>query len=129
MGCNIHAYAEVTWDKRGEAKYLAHIGFNRNYGLFALMANVRNNGDFSPVVEPKGLPSGLSWQVEDERKDWEGDGYSHSWLSFEELEEVQRRYVAREGVESTELDAVIGLMRAFKKHNHAEPRLVFWFDN
>jgi len=86
--------SEVTW-------------FNdRNYNLFAILANVRNSFDFVPISEPRGLPDDLghdgrrlagleskdvldaSVVGEDDDDDdndiWLGD-HSFSWLTVKEL--------------------------------------------
>jgi hypothetical protein len=69
MGCDIHAYIEYrdpktkeipntpkTWCCWGRRYYVW-----RNYMMFGLLAGVR--GQAEPVVEPRGIPDGLSWEV------------------------------------------------------------------
>jgi hypothetical protein len=80
---------------------------DRNYNLFAILAGVRNNFDFEPISEPRGLPNDLSAEVRklveygDEEEDAldaeviaeeaEDDNdvslgdHSQSWLTLREL--------------------------------------------
>ena len=57
MGCDIHAYVEykpkgnTNWQSFGK-----RLNPGRYYGMFALLANVRNNGDLKPVAELRGVP-------------------------------------------------------------------------
>lgn len=99
MGCDIHAFIE---ERRigSEDKFwwFASVEINRNYQLFALMAGVRYevermNG-FTPISTPKGLPDDVGFHVQGESESWEGDGHSHSWLTLDELEKVERDYGA-----------------------------------
>ena len=111
MGCDIHLYVEKkTADKRWVAidgpnrwfgKYeddketrLDWLYYDRNYDLFAILADVRNGygvagidtGDgFIPIAEPKGLPKDVSPDVKEISDDWDVDGHSHSWFTLSEL--------------------------------------------
>jgi hypothetical protein len=66
---------------------------DRNYNLFAILADVRNDFDFKPIAGPRGLPDDLSAEVvkltdpsdDDDSNDvWLGD-HSHSCLTVQEL--------------------------------------------
>lgn len=107
MGTDIHMYVEVRkdgqWesaDKWEESKYSEgrmtinwgdHLYDDRNYHLFAILADVRNGqgvagldtGDrFNPISPPKGLPIDVTGLVS---KDiWD---HTFSWLTFTELME------------------------------------------
>lgn len=114
MGCDIHLYVErkvddkwVTADKwtpdpyadEGEESRLIvdyHDCFysERNYDLFAMLADVRNNigfggcvpgAGFNPIVEPKGLPDDVSPEVKRESDELGLGFHSHSWLTLAEL--------------------------------------------
>ena len=115
MGTDIHMYAETRrnkqWTKVGEVfkdnwynankpesrwnkPYTDHPYDDRNYDLFAILANVRNghgfagcrtSNGFNPIAEPKGLPNDVTPEVQDELRDW--DGHSYSWFSLKELKE------------------------------------------
>lgn len=115
MGCDIHLYVErkvddkwVTADKwtpdpysdEGEEHQLivddddCFYG-ERNYDLFAILADVRNGHGtagiitgtgFNPISEPKGLPNDVSPEVKAASDFWGSEGHSHSWLTLAELQ-------------------------------------------
>lgn len=67
---------------------------NRNYDLFAILANVRNGsgfagvdtGDgFKPIDLPRGVPKDASSFYKKLVKKWSGDGHSHSYFTLQEL--------------------------------------------
>lgn len=70
---------------------------DRNYGVFAILANVRNYEDATPIAEPRGLPDDLCDELRHGNRDgedvdfdetggyWLGD-HSHSWLTLTELQ-------------------------------------------
>ena len=97
MGCDIHAYTEQlidgkwvsnqAWaDKYGdgsldvewETRYT-----NRNYHLFGLLADVREDTGFN--LTPRGLPLDVSPQVKLASDDWGSDAHSHSFFTLQEL--------------------------------------------
>ena len=110
MGCDIHMHAE-KWDdnacewvwlkppltkeryyERGPFMRLEY--FWRNYDLFAILADVRNDRGFGghvtgtgfePISEPKGLPEDCSPYVKRQAEKWNCDGHSHSWLMLSEV--------------------------------------------
>jgi hypothetical protein len=89
---------------KGEGHVVREFFHDRNYDVFAILANVRNGygfagldtGDgFEPIDEPRGLPDDLSdeiraalrdddWDYDDPQWFWLGD-HSHSWLTVQEL--------------------------------------------
>jgi len=109
MGCDIHLYqeqkidgqwksADVWSDKykegRASVAYDDMAYYDRNYNLFAILADVRNGrgfagvntgAGFNPIAQPKGLPDDISEQVRAEAKYWQRDGHSHSWLTLREV--------------------------------------------
>jgi hypothetical protein len=110
MGCDIHFYVETqqpngiwksadTWvDEYQDGElcvpYDSAYYNDRNYDLFAILADVRNGrgfagvetGDgFNPISAPKGLPSDCSPQVKASAERWGCNGHSHSWLTVSEL--------------------------------------------
>ena len=108
MGCDIHMHVEykrtVSGNERwicadyfrpnpywngideDESKY-ALIGFcdNRNYDLFATLANVRNYGKTDFIDEPRGLPEDVTAEVKADSDSWGMDGHSHSYMTLQEL--------------------------------------------
>lgn len=94
MGCDIHSFAEVK--ENGSWKVVEDYRpfQDRNYQLFALLADVRNGSGFAgcdtgnhiePISIPKGLPKDCSAKVQLNSDDWDIDGHSHSWLTLKEL--------------------------------------------
>lgn len=67
---------------------------DRNYELFAFLADVRNGTGFAgtdtgdkiiPLAEPRGVPVNASVDWKAENYDWGGDMHSQSWFTLEEL--------------------------------------------
>lgn len=119
MGCDIHLYTEVLedgswrpllppaqsthWDPANydspedAERYridLPQTFGDRNYGLFAILAGVRNGSGFAgtdlgdptiPITEPRGVPDDASADYRREVEQWGGDGHSHSWLSLADV--------------------------------------------
>lgn len=86
MGCDIHFHSEVKrngkWEHHSEAK------IERNYALFAKMANVRNWASARPIVpisQPKGLPEDATELTKLHSEKYGIDGHSHSWLNAMEI--------------------------------------------
>lgn len=65
----------------------------RNYNLFAILANVRNDYGFIPISMPKGLPDDISPEIKAEANFYGADGHSHSWLTLKELLEYDWQQV------------------------------------
>lgn len=81
---------------------------DRNYNLFAILAGVRNNFDFEPIAEPRGLPDDLSAEVKRldyaEQEDEDADDndvslgdHSQSWLTLAELQAYNWNREVKEG--------------------------------
>lgn len=93
MGCDIHIWAEVR--ENGKWKMKGPVDLNRNYNLFAILANVRNGRGFAgiktgegfnPISDPKGVPDDASPEYKEKVSDWDGDGHSHSFHTLKELQ-------------------------------------------
>jgi len=75
MGCDIHIYIEYKNRKirsdGSKHNWLSHggrINGGRNYGLFALMADIRNYDELSVAVAPRGMPDDAAYYaVNDDR--------------------------------------------------------------
>lgn len=70
MGTDIHAYLDYDFpsdcsDSVGTSGF-GRFRISRDYTLFSLIAGVR--GGFEPVVEPRGLPEKVSYQVENDNR-------------------------------------------------------------
>jgi len=111
MGCDIHLSVERKNPTTGNWDFVSPEGLapqddwdrkrgfwdwcgGRNYGLFSILANVRNGfgfagvdtGDgYNPIANPKGIPEDASPEYLAQVKRWEGDGHSHSFFTVREL--------------------------------------------
>ena len=108
MGCDIHNHIEYKRTVNGEEKWFCGDYFkvnpyyergdkyerklelvpfceNRNYGLFSLLADVRNYGGNEPISQPRKLPKDLSKEVKADARRWGIDGHSHSYFTLQEL--------------------------------------------
>lgn len=135
MGCDIHLYVEKKvdgkWQIQGKFEDADDEGYRefsgpsfyneRNYNLFAVLADVRNGRGFAgittgkgfnPISEPRGVPDDASEDYFCMVEQWGCDGHSHShhtlrqlleydwtqtskiegWLSMAEFEEWSRWY-------------------------------------
>lgn len=115
MGCSIHVHVEVkvgdTWHHQSQGNFF------RSYDLFAMMADVRNEGNIAPISEPRGLPDDVTETTYLGSEEWGDDGHSHSWLSSKEVGLVEKW---------------IEPIDDWKWNDFGEVddwRLVFWFDN
>ena len=125
MGCDIHLYTERRQKKDDKEIWICCDHFRRNpysilhpeelyekeweivsiyddrdYNLFAALADVRNYDRVIPIDKPRGLPEDVSKDVYNESLRWESDGHSHSWLTAKELFIYQRKHLTkrREGI-------------------------------
>lgn len=110
MGCDIHFYVEQkingkwvsadTFEKTGDGdddvyfRQKDEYYGDRNYNLFAILADVRNGrgfagvktGDgFNPISAPRGLPEDVSMETRRQSDGMGCDGHSHSWFTLREL--------------------------------------------
>lgn len=115
MGCNIHCRFERrnpdgTWesvlntkpttddlqrhkweceDARAEGKpdpamFRRYTG--RDYRLFAMLADVRNDGSITPIAPTeRGVPADASVEYLRLVEQWGVDGHSHTWVTMEEV--------------------------------------------
>ncbi len=108
MGCDIHLYTErkrsinnkEKWTNadnwklnpyydsgdESEPEYRINPACSwRNYTLFSILANVRNQSENKPIAEPKGLPADVTEIVKQMSDKWGSDGHSHSFFTMKEL--------------------------------------------
>lgn len=102
MGCDIHTNVEVrqadgSWKNYHEWSDSSPKGEfmdNRNYDLFAILADVRNGRGFAgvvtgagfvPIDDPRGVPPDASPEYEAWVAQWDGDGHSHSYFTVAEM--------------------------------------------
>lgn len=86
--------AEPAWcswcDGKGRKAETFYHG--RNYGTFAILANVRNSrrvfgagAMFDPIADPRGVPRDASDAYIAAQWRYDADGHSHSWFTVQEL--------------------------------------------
>lgn len=107
MGCDIHVYLEERkvvnsvsmwcnidkweinpyYDKNNGSTEYNHVScfLDRDYDLFATLADVRNYGLIKPMCQPRGLPKDANIYTLQESLSWGEDGHSHSWFTMKEL--------------------------------------------
>lgn len=84
-------YGEREWER-------LDIYRPRNYGLFSVLANVRNNGYWEPISLPKGVPNDIDTFTKEQVEIWDGDGHSHSYFTLKELKDWARENKTRKNV-------------------------------
>lgn len=102
MGCDIHPHVEYKfrgkWRCGDYFRMAAHsqtetkpiytlieLCGDRNYALFATLANVRNYGNTAYIDEPRGLPSNASEFVKNDYHSCEDWAHSCSYVTLKEL--------------------------------------------
>ncbi len=136
MGCDIHLHVEIK--VRGEWLHYNQPRIKRDYALFTKMAGVRNYDDeIDPISEPRGIPLDCTKTTQLVCDHWDTDGHSHSWLSYEEISQLQEWHEKRTDSYFKFYDN-FGYMFGNgwrSKHRCDDPefledvRFIFWFDN
>jgi hypothetical protein len=100
MGCDIHAYSE-TKTKYGWWELHGKPNDDRNYNFFGIIAGVRR--DDNTIFEPRGIPKGLSSDVEALYEHWKPDAHSESYLTLADLKSIdQNQMIKISGLMKTE---------------------------
>jgi len=136
MGCDIHLHIEM----KVEGKWL-HYGcpaIDRDYALFAKMADVRNYGNITPISKARGFPNdGVSKLTAVCFEYEKPDAHSISWLNKKEIDVLTEWYDRRfkehvkwgcwnhHGIKSY----LCGNNITSEVKGIDDVRLVFWFDN
>jgi hypothetical protein len=107
---------------------------DRNYFLFAILADVRNGYGIEPLSEPRGVPADSCYPIKYIVNEWEGDGHSHSYFTLKELLDVDwsKYCVKLPEVDRTDwLDDFKQTLNILKEidSNPENVRCVFFFDN
>ena len=122
----VYKYNTKLSDPRTDQPYCG-----RNYGLFGVLAGVRD-GSFDMITEYlRGLPDDVSEEVSKISDDWEMDGHSHNYIYLNEILESSYYKMSDEELEQ------YGFTYFFRTvvndlleiGNPDNLRLVFWFDN
>lgn len=87
MSCDINLHAEQKVNNKWERlETNGPLYPNQNYELFAILANVRNAHNITPIALPKGLPKDVSDEIHRYfEKDKLKPPYGMSWLTLKEL--------------------------------------------
>lgn len=123
MGCDIHLYVEYKktvngipdwysgdylmvnpyYGEEDEPKYnIVPLYDDRNYDLFAILADVRNYCNNKYISLPKGLPDDITKETSEENLYWGNDGHSHSYFTLKELLDFEPEPIKRKGYISKE---------------------------
>lgn len=131
MGCDIHEYVEMQIG--GVWVYAGDIILHRNYLLFAVLADVRNDEIGVECVsgEHKELPEDISPHLLELSEAYGQDGHSHSYLDLAELEEAKKIYESFDDAgDRYKFPAALESLKELMKLPFVENvRFVFWFDN
>lgn len=156
MGCDIHLYAE-RWQAGAQQWVNVPVTLSefpdRSYRLFGWLAGVRNYSMVGPLVDPRGFPLDASVFVAQEYIDWDMDAHTPSWLTLDELLNVDYDQIVEDRRTTKQIgprywdgaalaDAGKGQKQTlrdflgsffFQGLDHLKEakvdRLVFWFDN
>jgi hypothetical protein len=109
-------YVEMREDDRWEVA--CSVSVNRDYQLFGWMCGVRSVYD-NQIVPIRGLPSDVSYFVEQDYEDWGTGAHSCSWMDQSEIAQLVLHVDARTDMSWVEKTQIEG----------KETRIVFWFDN
>lgn len=160
MGCDIHLYIERKLDDgTWECVQDDTVFSDRDYNVFAFLADVRNYGKIPPISGPRGLPVDASQDVFDLHIGWGTDAHSESHLYAEELlnfDYSQTIEYLRRTISETRVDTLTGRPYESIREIECDPgkgekmtytqfldknyfddlyhleegeRIVFWFDN
>lgn len=117
MGCDIHTHVETYSESKkqwingdlfkvnpyyikdevedGEKEFtVVELCGDRNYGLFAILADVRNYGDTEYIDEPRGIPDDCNEMIKKDFEDWGCDAHSASYFTLKELMDFYKEHPA-----------------------------------
>lgn len=156
MGTDIHVYIEqkinkndnplmtewISIDEWIHAPYFEgmrvreHFWTDRNYLLFAILADERNEYNIHPISLPKGLPDDISPEVKNQSDKENDDAHTRSWLTLKELLEYDWQQKIEDDnneifpLEALDIPFVYEFIPRLSKIDEPENvRMIFWFDN
>ncbi|MBE7680814.1 hypothetical protein [Paenibacillus sp. P13VS] len=108
---------------------------NRNYNLFGILSNTRNDHDLKFISSPRGLPSDLSPELQEFAMENKDDFYDHSWLLLEEILQFNWNerfycdsYMEYRNVKQTCYDFIFETIPKLSALGDAKDvRVIFWF--
>ena len=168
MGCDIHMYVEYKNNTNINREWCCGDYFrmdnpvadepvikrvelydDRDYSLFAILADVRNSNLVEYIAEPKGLPDDATEFVKREYMAWGSDANSCSYFTLQELIDYHDenkpkgmfgQYILKPLIDklkqrADELDLIWdfewknSLVSGVAYEKADRIRIVFWFDN
>ena len=168
MGCDIHMYVEyknttnidTRWrcgdyfridDPGAEKPVMKRVELygDRNYSLFAVLADVRNSNLADYIAEPRGLPDDVTEFIKREYVAWGSDAHSCSYFTLQELIDYHDEHTPQDSLGYDVLKPLINKLKQraneidliwdFEWHNSLtcniayekadRIRIIFWFDN
>ncbi len=115
-----------TWMKDGEGWTYNDFYWQRNYYLFSILADVRNDGSVEPLSDCRGIPNDASSGYRYMTKRWEGDAHSHSYFTLKELLDVDWNKYETEHLQ--DFFKVLELLKNIDNDTE-KVRICFFFDN
>ena len=112
MGCDIHTHVEYygmgsqewidcdhyrrneyysSYEDEEEFRVIEVCG-NRNYGLFAVLADVRNYAKAEYIDEPRGIPKDCNEHIKKDFERWKYDAHSASYFTLKELMDFYEKH-------------------------------------
>lgn len=93
MGCDIHGALQIRYSANSSYRSVQAIPRNRNYTLFAALADVRNYDSIKPLAPDRGVPADITYDSDDafdeegNRKPGRLDLGDHSmtWMTLTEV--------------------------------------------
>jgi len=140
MGCDIHGFIEVLEYHGWETIISLDLFLNRNYKMFGILADVRNNLGFTPIAPGRGLPYDASYWTRAKYEKWEADAHSATWMTLQEMlkydwnekltfenpaETITPKDVLKE---DPRFELMIEIMKLLAR-KYRGVRIVIWFDN
>ena len=157
MGCDIHLFVECKKSANGEKRWLnvdkweilpeyeedsfepyfvcQHLYDDRNYAIFGILGNVRNEERMEYISEPRGLPFNVTKLVKKNYTEDSVNYHSCSWLTLDELKIFRNKQNNQKKCKHI-LDSLISILQKKKdsydwmnKKRDSDLRIVFWFDS
>lgn len=101
----------------------------RNYEVFALLADVRNHMEqYVPLSPPRGLPPDVTWDVKQDAEEFGGDNHSKSWFTLAEIFAYDWAAHPRTQKFVAQMSELAEWAAAADAPSE-DVRIVFWFDN
>jgi len=155
MGCDIHTNIEYrkpvnskpvwtdgneygpnedfgAYPEASEFMQINEICGNRDYQLFAVLANVRNyyEDQITPLSQPRGIPTDSCEAIKAKHECWDCDAHSTSYYTLAELVQALPNYpILQELVDALLERYKVLLPQDAPLITYNDLRFVFWFDN